>query len=151
MGGAVIQEVLELAGIPYELVDREPTARTVVLIDGSTLRLIVIPSDDRLDLERTRRALRASPALRPATLEEIAEDFPGFDPRSLPPLGHEAVPEAVCINLLYLDEVIVDGGVRIDARDLLRLCEPRVADLCLSPRRTGDRSPWRSGRTPPSA
>jgi len=151
MGSAVIQEVLQLAGVPYELVDRAPTARTVVLIDGSTLRLVVIASDDRLDLERTRRALRAGAALRPATLEEIAEDFPGFDPRALPPLGHEAVPEAVCINLLYLDEVIVDGGVVLDVRDLLRLCEPRVADLCLSPRRTGDRSPWRSGRRPPSA
>jgi prolyl-tRNA editing enzyme YbaK/EbsC (Cys-tRNA(Pro) deacylase) len=150
MGSTVIQEVLQLAGVPYEVVDREPTARTVVLVDGSVLRLVVIPSDDRLDLERTRRALRAGPALRPATLEEIAEDFPGFDARSLPPLGHESVPEAVCINVLYLDELVVYGGVRLDPRELLRLLEPRVADLCLSPRRAG-RSPWRSGRRPPSA
>ena len=86
-----------------------------------------------------------------ATTTEVAEDFPGFDPRALPPLGHEAVPEAVCLSLLYLDDVIVDGGVKIDPRDLLRLFEPRVADLCISPRRTDDRSAWRSARRPPSA
>jgi prolyl-tRNA editing enzyme YbaK/EbsC (Cys-tRNA(Pro) deacylase) len=150
MGNAVVQEVLQLAGVPFELVDRPATTRTVVLIDGDVVRLVVIPADDRLDLERTRRALRAGPGLRLATVHEIAEDFPGFDPRELPPLGHEAVPEAVCLSLLYLDDVVVDGGVRIDPRDLLRLCEPRVADLCIS-RRTGDRSSWRSARRPPSA
>jgi prolyl-tRNA editing enzyme YbaK/EbsC (Cys-tRNA(Pro) deacylase) len=150
MGSAVVQEVLQLAGVSFELVDGAATVRTVVLIDSGVVRLVVIPADDRLDLERTRRALRASPDLRLATVAEIAEDFPCFDPRALPPLGHEAVPEAVCLSLLYLDDVVVDGGVRIDPRDLLRLCEPRVADLCLS-RRTADRSPWRSARRPPSA
>jgi prolyl-tRNA editing enzyme YbaK/EbsC (Cys-tRNA(Pro) deacylase) len=150
MGSAVVQEVLELAGIPFELVGREPTARTVVLIDGATVRLVVIPAHDRLDLERARRALRAGPALRAATAAEVAEDFPGFDPRALPPLGHEAVPEVVCLGLLYLDEVVLDGGVRLDPRDLLRLCEPRVAELCIT-RRTAGRSPSNSARRPPSA
>jgi prolyl-tRNA editing enzyme YbaK/EbsC (Cys-tRNA(Pro) deacylase) len=134
MGSAVVQEVLELAGIPFQLVRREPTARTVVLIDGGAVRLVVIPAKDRLDLERTRRALRAGPALRAATAAEVAEDFPGFDPRTLPPLGHAAVPEVICLGLLYLDEVVLDGGVRLDPRDLLRLCEPRVADICLGGR-----------------
>jgi prolyl-tRNA editing enzyme YbaK/EbsC (Cys-tRNA(Pro) deacylase) len=150
MGSAVVEEVLQLAGIPYELVGREPTARTVVLVDGDVVRLVVIPVDDRVDLERARRALRAGPGLRAATAAEVAEDFPDFDPAALPPLGHEAVPEVVCLSLLYLDEVVLDGGVLIDPRDLLRLCEPRVAELCVS-RRTGDRSPSSSGRRPPSA
>jgi prolyl-tRNA editing enzyme YbaK/EbsC (Cys-tRNA(Pro) deacylase) len=150
MRSAVVQEVLELAGIPFELVGHEPTVRTVVLVDGAAVRLVVIPTRDRVDLERARRALRAGPALRLATADEVAEDFPGFDPRTLPPLGHEAVPEVVCLGLLYLDDVVLDGGVRLDPRDLLRLCEPRVADICLS-RRTGDRSPWSSARRPPSA
>ena len=150
MGSAVVEEVLQLAGIPYELVGREPTARTVVLVDGDLVRLVVIPVGDRLDIGRARRALHAGPRLRAATPAEVEQDFPGFDPQALPPLGHEAVPEVVCLSLLYLDEVVLDGGVLIDPRDLLRLCEPRVADLCFS-RRTGGRSPWSSGRTPPSA
>ena len=63
-------------------------------------------------------------------------------------LGHEAVPEVIDLGLLYDDALVLDGGVRIDPRDLLRLCEPRVADISL---RRGDRSPWRSGRRRPSA
>jgi prolyl-tRNA editing enzyme YbaK/EbsC (Cys-tRNA(Pro) deacylase) len=151
MGDRLVHDVLQLAGIAYDVVDAAATARTVVLIDGDRVRLVVIPAGERLDLERTRRALRARPQLRPATVSEIAEDFPCFDPRALPPIGHEAVPEAVCLSLLYLDDVIVDGGVRIDPRDLLRLFEPRVADLCISPRRRDGRSPWRSARRPPTA
>ena len=149
-GSAVVQEVLELAGVPYELVDREATVRTVVLLEGNLLRLVVIPAGDRLDLERARRALRAGGTLRTATAAEVAEDFPGFDPATLPPLGHEAVPDVVSLALLYLDDVVLAGGIRIDVRDLLRLCEPRVADLCLSGRTAG-RSPWSSGRRPPIA
>src|SRR3954447_7031591 len=130
MGSAVVQEVLELAGVPFELVEREATARAVVLLDDELVRLVVIGSGDRLDFARARQALRAGPGLRAATYAEVAEDFPDFDPRTLPPLGHEAVPEVVDLGLLY-DEVVLDGGVRIDARDLLRLCEPRVADISL--------------------
>jgi prolyl-tRNA editing enzyme YbaK/EbsC (Cys-tRNA(Pro) deacylase) len=150
MSSAVVQEVLELAGVAYELVDREATTRTVVLIDGGVVRLVVIPAGDRLDLERARRALRAGPGLRPATATEVADDFPDFEPGALPPLGHEAVPEVVDLGLLYLDEVVLAGGVRLDARDLLRLSEPRVADLCVTPR-TGGRWPTSSARRPPSA
>jgi prolyl-tRNA editing enzyme YbaK/EbsC (Cys-tRNA(Pro) deacylase) len=150
MGCAVVEEVLQLAGVPYAVVARAPTARTVVLVDGDVVRLVVIPAGDLLDLERARRALRAGPRLRAATAAEVAEDFPGFDPAFLPPFGHAAVPEVVCLSLLYLGEVVLDGGVLIDPRDLLRLCEPRVADLCFT-RRTGDRSPSNSARRPPSA
>ena len=148
MGNAVVQEVLELAGIPFDLVEREATARAVVLLDGDLVRLVVIAADDRLDLTRARQALHAGSELRAATYAEIAEDFPEFDPRTLPPLGHEAVPEVVDLGLLYDDDIVLDGGVRIDPRDLLRLCEPRVADISL---RRADRSPWRTGRRPPSA
>jgi hypothetical protein len=145
---AVVQEVLELAGVPFELTECEPTARAVVLLDDDLVRMVLIGASERVDLTRARQALRAGPGLRAATYAEVAVDFPGFDPRELPPLGHEAVPEVMDLGLLYLEEVVLDGGVRLDARDLLRLCEPRVADISL---RRGDRSSWRSARTPPSA
>jgi prolyl-tRNA editing enzyme YbaK/EbsC (Cys-tRNA(Pro) deacylase) len=150
MARTVVQEVLELAGVEFDLVEREATARTLALVDGDLVRLVVIPAGGRLDLRRAARALRAGNALRLATAEEVAEDFPAFAPGELPPLGHEAVPELLDIGLFYLDELVLAGGVRLDVRDLLRLCEPRVADVCLS-RRTAGRSPRSSGRTPPSA
>jgi prolyl-tRNA editing enzyme YbaK/EbsC (Cys-tRNA(Pro) deacylase) len=150
VGRTLVQEVLELAGVEFELVTRAPTAKTLALLDGDLVRLVVIPAGGRLDFERARRALRAGPRLRPATAEEIAEDFPAFPPGELPPLGHEAVPDVLDLGLFYLDELVVSGGVRLDVRDLLRLCEPRVADVCLT-LRTSERSPWRTGRTRPSA
>jgi hypothetical protein len=110
----------------------------------------VIPAAERLDVERARRALRAGRGLRLATDAEVAEDFPAFAPDELLPLGHEAVPELMDLGLLYLDALVLDGGVQIDPRDLLRLCEPRVADVCVSPRTDG-RSLPSSARRRPSA
>jgi prolyl-tRNA editing enzyme YbaK/EbsC (Cys-tRNA(Pro) deacylase) len=149
-GVSVAQEVLDVAGVEYALVDAAATVRTLVLNDGDALRLVVIPAGEQLDLERARRALRAGRGLRLATDAEVAEDFPGFAPAELPPFGHEAVPELIDLGLLYLDAVVLTGGVRIDPRDLVRLCEPRVADVCVSPR-TGGRSLPRSARRRPSA
>jgi hypothetical protein len=123
-GVSVAREVLDVAGVEYVLVDLEPTVRTLVLNDGDVLRL--------------------------ATDEEVAEDFPAFAPDELLPLGHEAVLELVDLGLLYLDALVLNGGVRIDPRDLLRLCEPRVAYVCVSPRTDG-RSLPSSARRPPTA
>jgi prolyl-tRNA editing enzyme YbaK/EbsC (Cys-tRNA(Pro) deacylase) len=145
MGRTVVQEVLELAGVEFDVVRRAPTAQTLALVDNGLVRLVVIPAGNRLDFQRARRALHAGPRLRAATAEEVIEDFPAFAPGELPPLGHEAVPEVVDLGIFYLDELVVSGGVRLDVRDLLRLCEPRVADVSLNPR-TGERSPWRSVR-----
>lgn len=148
MGRIVVQEVLELAGIEFDVVDREPTAATLALLDGDLVRLVVIPSGARLDLARARVALRAGPELRLASADEVAEDFPAFAPGELPPFGHEAVPEVVDLGLLYVAELVLAGGVRVDVRDLLRLCEPRVACITLH---TGERFPARSARRRPSA
>jgi prolyl-tRNA editing enzyme YbaK/EbsC (Cys-tRNA(Pro) deacylase) len=45
------------------------------------------------------------------------------------------LPEVIDIRLLYLDQVVCPGGdhrhaIRLDPRDLVRLSEPRVGDLC---------------------
>jgi prolyl-tRNA editing enzyme YbaK/EbsC (Cys-tRNA(Pro) deacylase) len=73
--------------------------------------------------------------LRLATEDELRRDFPGFDVGALPPFGLEPVPEVVDIRLVYRDKLLCAGGdhrhgVRLDPRDLLRLAEPRVADIC---------------------
>ena len=49
--------------------------------------------------------------------------------------GLEPVPEVVDIRLVYREHVLCAGGdhrhgIRLDPRDLLRLAEPRVADIC---------------------
>jgi prolyl-tRNA editing enzyme YbaK/EbsC (Cys-tRNA(Pro) deacylase) len=112
------------------------TAKTLVLHDGERRHVAVVPAGRRLDLDRLREVLRASRHLRLATEDELAREFPDYDVGALPPFGLEPVPEVIDIRLVYRDRLLCAGGdhqhgVRLDPRDLLRLAEPRVADICM--------------------
>jgi Ala-tRNA(Pro) deacylase len=117
---------------------REPqeTAKTLVLVDRDRVRLAVIPASRRLDLERARRALDAGRHLRLATEDEAARHFPAFEVGAVPPFAGETMPEVIDTRLLYQDEVLCSAGdhrhsLLLDPRDLFRLAEPRVADICV--------------------
>ncbi len=152
-GVAVVARFLTEAGIAHEVVEHEPTyssadeaqavhddprheAKTLALHDRDGWRIAVLPANHRLDLDRARRLLGATSRLRLATEQEMAEAFPGFDVGALPPVGPMLpLPEVVDVRLLYRDHVICAGGdhshaIRIDPRDLVRLAEPRVGDIC---------------------
>jgi Ala-tRNA(Pro) deacylase len=143
---------LDAAGVHYEIVqhdlvftaadeaaatgrDARETAKTLVLLDRDRVRLAVIPASRRLDVGRVRRALDASRHLRLATEDEAASRFPEYDVGALPPFAAEAVPEVIDARLLYHRIVVCAAGdhghsVLLDPRDLFRLAEPRVADIC---------------------
>ena len=95
-----------------------------------------MPANRRLDLDRARRLLGGTAHLRLATEEEMQEAFPFFDVGALPPVGPMLpLPEVLDVRLLYRDAVLCAGGdhrhgVRLDPRDLVRVAEPRVGDLC---------------------
>jgi Ala-tRNA(Pro) deacylase len=117
---------------------REPqeTAKTLVLVDRDRARLAVIPASRRLDLERARRALDAGRHLRLATEDEAARHFPAFEVGAVPPFAGETMPEVIDTRLLYQQEVLCSAGdhrhsLLLDPRDLFRLAEPRVADICV--------------------
>lgn len=152
-GVAAVAHFLERAGVEHEVLEHEPTfsaaeearatgeeprhtAKTLLLHDHAGWRLAVLPATHRLDLDKARRLLGGSRHLRLATEEEIAEQFPAFDVGTLPPFGAALpLPEAVDVRLLYRDHVVFGAGdhrhaVRLDPRDLIRLAEPRVGDLC---------------------
>jgi Ala-tRNA(Pro) deacylase len=111
-------------------------AKTVVLHDRDGYRLAVIPASRRLDVSRARAAVNGSAQMRLATEDEMATAFPGFEVGALPPFGPLLpAPEIVDVRLVYHDEVLCGGGdhrhsVLLDPRDLLRVAEPRVADVC---------------------
>lgn len=155
-GIAAVTRFLDSEGVAYDVVEHRPTfsaaaearaagsepreaAKTLALHDRDGYRLAVIPASRRLDLHRVREVLAATSHLRLATEEELERDFAMFDVGALPPLGPMIpVPEIVDVHLLYHDRIVCAGGdhrhsLRIDPRDLLRLCEPRVADLCERP------------------
>jgi Ala-tRNA(Pro) deacylase len=152
-GATAVSRFLDEAGVAHEVLEHEPTysaeqeaeatgeeprhtAKTLLLHDHGGWRLAVLPANHRLDLEKARRLLDGTRHLRLATEEEIAQEFPDFDVGALPPIGPQLpLPEVVDVRLLYRDHVICPAGdhrhgVRLDPRDILRVAEPRVGDLC---------------------
>lgn len=152
-GVAVVARFVEQAGIAHEVLEHEPTyssldeaqavhgdprqaAKTLLLHDHGGWRIAVLPANHRLDVERARRLLAGTRHLRLASEDEIAAAFPAFDVGALPPVGPMLpLPEVVDIRLLYRDRIVCPGGdhrhaIRLDPRDLVRLAEPRVGDIC---------------------
>ena len=146
---------LDAEGVNHEVVEHRPTfsaaaearasgaepreaAKTLALRDHDQYRMAVIPATHRLDLARVRELLGCSSHLRLATEAELEEDFPMFDVGAMPPLGPMVpMPEIIDVHLLYHERVVCGGGdhrhsLRMDPRDLLRVCEPRVASICES-------------------
>jgi prolyl-tRNA editing enzyme YbaK/EbsC (Cys-tRNA(Pro) deacylase) len=156
----VVVQLLERSGVRYEIVEHEATysaqaearaaaaepdatAKTVALHDRDGYRLAVVPASGRLDVRRARVVLGATHHLRLATEEELRQDFPAFDVGAMPPFPPAPLPEVVDVSLLRHERIVCAGGehgrsVRIAALDLLRVTEPRVADICEHPE---DREP----------
>jgi Ala-tRNA(Pro) deacylase len=152
-GVACVMRFLEEAGAPFEVVEHEPTftaaddaraahaelaftAKTLALHDRDGWRIAVLPASHRLDLEKARRLLSGTRHLRLGSEEEMADAFPAFDVGALPPVGPQLpLPEVVDVRLLYRRAILCPSGdhrhgLRMDARDLVRLAEPRVGDIC---------------------
>jgi prolyl-tRNA editing enzyme YbaK/EbsC (Cys-tRNA(Pro) deacylase) len=88
-----------------------------------------------LNVRRAREALGATHRLRLATEAEMRKKFPAFDVGAIPPFVPGRLPEVVDIALLHHERIVCAGdeherSVRIAPLDLLRLAEPRVADIC---------------------
>jgi prolyl-tRNA editing enzyme YbaK/EbsC (Cys-tRNA(Pro) deacylase) len=155
-GIAAVTAFLDGEGVRHEVLEHRPTfsaaaearasgsepreaAKTLALHDRGGYRMAVIPATHRLDLHRTRELLGATSHLRLATEEELERDFPMFDVGAMPPLGPMMpMPEIIDVHLLYHERIVCAGGdhrhsLRMDPRDLLRVCEPRVASLCETP------------------
>jgi Ala-tRNA(Pro) deacylase len=118
------------AGVPAGHV-----AKTLALRDKRSYILVVIPASRRLDLSRLRELSGRSRHLRLATEHELERDFT-FEVGALPPFGPLLpAPEVVDIRLLYHDRILCGAGdhrhaVSLDPRELLRIAEPQVADIC---------------------
>lgn len=151
-GLTAITEFLDRKGVPYEVVEHEPTqtaaaearaagmpparvAKTVVLRDRDGLRLAVIPASERLDLHKVKHAL-GSRELRLVTEQEMAEKLDEFEVGAVPPFGSmfDAL-ELVDERLLGQDRILCAGGdhehaILVAPRDVVHAGEARVADIC---------------------
>jgi Ala-tRNA(Pro) deacylase len=148
-----VTEYLEGEGVAFEIIEHPPTdtasaesraahvpsaemAKTVVVHDGPTWILAVVPASHRLDLEKLRLALGAGEPLKLATEEELAERFPAVEVGALPPVGPVLVGATVVDGrLLTPSRIACAGGdhrhaLRLDPRDVIRLADAHVADIC---------------------
>jgi Ala-tRNA(Pro) deacylase len=152
-GFEAVTHFLDRQRAPYELIEHTNTfaaldeasaagsapagmAKTVLLHDHGGFRAAVIPASECLDLHKARELLQASGHLRLASEEEIEREFPVFDAGALPPFsGLLGTPEILDTRLLAHDHVLCSGGdhrhtLKISPREIERLGEPLVADIC---------------------
>jgi Ala-tRNA(Pro) deacylase len=152
-GIEAVTDYLNERGVSHEVVEHEPTmsaaaeataagiepdhaAKTMVLRDGNDYRLAVIPASERLDLHKLRDLLGASKHLRLATEQEMEADFGEFELGATPPLGGMLpAPEVLDRKLLQHERILCTGGdhrhsVLVDPRDLERITEAQVSDIC---------------------
>jgi Ala-tRNA(Pro) deacylase len=152
-GVDVVVRYLHDAGVPHELLEHRPTysaaedaeatgtapaeeAKTILLRSGQRYRVAVLPASRRLDVRKLRDLLGETSELRLATESEIGEDFPEFDVGAAPPFGLTgATAEVVDQRLLDCERIVCAAGdhrhsVKLDPRDLVRVADARVADIC---------------------
>jgi Ala-tRNA(Pro) deacylase len=148
-----VHAYLDEQGVEYEAVEHEErftaaseaqaagikpedAAKDLILRDGDSYMLAVIPASQRLDLAKARELLDASGSLRLATEEEIGRDFDRFAVGAIPPLGGlHGIPQAVDRRLLEHDRVLCSAGdhahgVLVDPNEMVRVGDARTGDLC---------------------
>jgi len=152
-GVAGITEYLDGQGVRYELLEHEPAmtataearathrpqdrvAKTVVLQEQSGYVLAIVPASERLDLHKLRELLGAGTSLRLATEHEMQRDFPMIEVGATPPVG-PALPRAEVLDrrLFEEDRIVCPAGdhrhsLVLDPRDVVRLADAKVADVC---------------------
>jgi Ala-tRNA(Pro) deacylase len=152
MAGKSLTEVLEEAGVGYELLPHahtdtaaaEAEALGISVADvGKTLVVTtpegnvraVLQASDRLDFHKLRVLLEGGKRIRLASEDELARDYPEFELGAVPPLGG-AHRDRVLVDrrLAERESVVVEAGtheqsLRLATADLLRLAEAEVAEL----------------------
>ncbi len=149
----IVKAYLDGQGVDYELVEHEErftaaaearasgiepadAAKDLIVRDGETYALVVIPAPERLDLGKAREALGASKSLRLATEDEVEADFERFAVGAVPPFGAmHGINQVVDRRLLDHDRVLCSAGdhshgVLVDPREMVRLADAPTWDLC---------------------
>ena len=144
---------LDREQVPYELIphrrtetaseeaaelhlDGDEIAKTIVLVGEHGYVRAVLPASERLDLHKARALLGLGKEARLATEAELAGAYPMFELGAAPPFGGPAGDRAVLDRRLARREWLVleagthEESVRVRTRDLIRLTDPQIADIC---------------------
>jgi prolyl-tRNA editing enzyme YbaK/EbsC (Cys-tRNA(Pro) deacylase) len=152
-GYRAVTEHLDRLGLPYTVVEHEPTVsavaeaaaadmqaqdtlKTLVLRDGRRRWLLVaLPASERVDMGKVR-ALLGDHRIQFADEKEIARAFPRYDVGAAPPLG-PGVPhlELVDKRVVGRSRMLCGAGdhghsLLVSPGDLIRVAAPMIADIC---------------------
>lgn len=111
-------------------------AKDLILRDGESYVMAVIPASQRLDLGKARQQLEMGKSLRLATEDEIGRDFARFEVGAIPPFGPlHGIQQIVDRRLLEHDRVLCSAGdhahgLLLAPDEIVRVAEARVGDLC---------------------
>jgi Ala-tRNA(Pro) deacylase len=112
-------------------------AKPVVVRGKEKFAMCVLPAPNHLDRTRVARALHED-SVRLATEAEMVDLFPDCELGAEPPIGSMfGMSTVMDAHLIDDDYVIMQAGthrdaVRVRREDWQRVCDPIVADICLS-------------------
>ena len=115
----------------------EVVGKTIILVGDHGFVRAVIPASERLDLHKTRSVIGCGATARLATEEELAGAYPMFELGAVPPFGGPPGDASVVDHRLALQETVVveagthDHSIRLATKDLIRVAEAQIADICL--------------------
>ena len=144
---------LDREHVPYELIPHRHTetasaeaaelhltedevAKTIVLVGERGYVRVVLAASGRLDLHKARALLGLGKETRLATEAELAGAYPMFELGAVPPFGGPIGDLAVLDRHLASREWLVleagthEESVRVRTRDLIRLADAQIADIC---------------------
>jgi Ala-tRNA(Pro) deacylase len=110
--------------------------KTVVLTTGSGFVRAVVPTSERVDLHKVRALIGGGKAVRLANEIELAGAYPMFELGAVPPFGGPSGDRTILDRQLAGREWIVleagshEQSVRLRTRDIVRLGDAVIADLC---------------------
>jgi Ala-tRNA(Pro) deacylase len=150
---ADLTNVLDEAGIEYELLSHEHTeraadeaealglpptavAKTLVLAAPEGHVRAVLPASERIDLRKVREIVEGGKSIHLAAEDELARDYPEFELGAIPPFGGAAGDRVlVDARVTQQHSVVLEAGshlqsVRLETADLLELTKGEIVDIC---------------------
>jgi Ala-tRNA(Pro) deacylase len=146
--------VLDAAGARYDLLPHAHTesaaaeaealglapadvAKTLVVATPEGYVRAVLPASERIDLGKLSEIVgERKKALRLASEDDLARDYPEFELGAVPPVGG-AHGDRVIVDrrLAELETIVLEAGshdesIRIPTNELIRITQAQVADIC---------------------
>ncbi len=150
-----LKSLLDTSGVQYQLIPHAATytametaqaihvkghemAKSVMLMMDGVLSMAVVPSTQRVSLQRLQ-LITGAENIAMADEQQFKEAFPDCEPGAMPPFGQlYGLPMYCAIALTKDSEIVFNAGTHQEAvkmayRDFERLAHPVVAELSSPP------------------